>query len=269
MNSENNILISIITPNFNCEKFISKTIESVLAQTYTNWELLIQDDCSTDGSYEIALEYEKRDSRIHVERNTKNSGAAITRNNAIRRSNGDYLAFLDSDDIWLPEKLEKQINFMVDNNCDFSFTRYEHIDEDNESLGVMARVIKKLSYKKMMFHCWPGCLTVMYKQSIDDKIFTPDIKKNNDTALFLPVLKRCKNACGLNECLGLYRIRKGSISRNKFKMIKPYVVVLHDFEKKNIIFSYFCVFTQVLIKSFFKYEKITQDRSVANEYFNK
>lgn len=269
MNEYINGLVSIITPNFNCERFISQTIKSVINQTYENWELLIVDDCSTDKSYDIAIDFSKNDSRIKVFRNESNSGAAISRNKAIEASRGEFLAFLDSDDIWLPEKLEKQILFMKENNCDFSFTRYEHIDEDNSSLGVMARVINKLTYKKMMYHCWPGCLTVMYKQDVNNKIYTPDIKKNNDTALFLPVLKFSKNARGMNECLGLYRIRKGSISRNKFKMIKPYIVVLNKFEHKNIVFSYFCVFTQILIKAFFKYEKITDEQSVANKYFEK
>ena len=262
-------LVSIITPNYNCVRYISETIDSVINQTYGNWEMLIQDDCSTDGSYEIAMEYAKKDSRIKVERNQKNSGAAITRNNAINRSVGVYLAFLDSDDIWLPEKLNHQINFMIENNCDFSFTRYEHIDENNKSLRIMAKVVKRLSYKKMMYHCWPGCLTVVYKQDVNNKIYGPNISKHNDGALFLPVLKKYKNARGINECLGLYRIRKGSISRNKISLIKPYIVVLHEFEKKSLLFSYFCVFTHVFIKSFFKYEDLHKEESVADRYFIK
>lgn len=253
-------LVSIVTPNYNCARFIAQTIDSVLAQTYTNWELLVQDDCSTDGSYEIALEYARKDSRIKVEQNAKNAGAAVTRNNAISRSKGEYLAFLDSDDLWLPEKLERQLKFMQKNQCDFCFTRYEHIDEDGESLGIRAKVVKNLSYKKMLHHCWPGCLTVMYKQDLQNKIYANDVKKNNDHALFLRVLKKCKNAMGMNECLAFYRIRKGSISRNKFKMIEPYIKVLHEFESKNLVYSYFCVLTQIIIKAFFKYEKIKSQK---------
>ena len=128
-----NTLISIITPNYNDECYLVQTIESVLAQTYTNWEMLIVDDCSSDNSYDIALEYAKKDSRIRVYRMDQNSGAAICRNKAIELSQGDYLAFLDSDDLWLPEKLEKQLQFMIENNCDFSFTEYEHINEDGSS----------------------------------------------------------------------------------------------------------------------------------------
>jgi teichuronic acid biosynthesis glycosyltransferase TuaG len=123
-------LISIITPNYNCAQYISQTIESVLTQTYQNWEMLIVDDCSTDGSYEIALKYAAKDNRIKVYHMDQNSGAAACRNKAIELSQGDYLAFLDSDDLWLPKKLEKQLRFMIENDCDFSFTEYEQVNED-------------------------------------------------------------------------------------------------------------------------------------------
>lgn len=258
-------LVSIITPNYNCGRFIAETIESVLLQTYQNWELLIQDDCSTDESMKIAFEYAQRDSRIKIQSNTKNSGAAVTRNNAIQRSRGKYLAFLDSDDIWLPLKLERQLEFMKKHNCDFSFTRYEHISEEGKSLGEQARVICHLSYTKLMMHCWPGCLTVLYKQDIQNKIYAQDVKKNNDHALFLQVLRHCKNAMGINECMALYRIRKGSISRNKLKMITPYIKVIHEFEGHNLLVSYFCVFIQIFVKLFMKYEKISPERMCVKE----
>lgn len=259
-------LISIITPNYNCGRFIAQTIESVLAQTYTNWEMLIVDDCSTDDSYQIALEYAQKDPRIKVFQNEKNSGAAVSRNKAIEASQGEYLAFLDSDDLWLPEKLEKQLQFMQENNCDFSFTEYEHIDEDNNSLLKVAKVIKKLSYTKMMLHCFPGCLTVMYNQKKIGKIYARDIKKNNDNALFYPVLKKCNNALGYKECLGLYRIRKGSISRNKLKMIEPYIKVLHEFEGHSLFVSFFCVITHFMIKILFKYRTISPKESLCGKY---
>jgi teichuronic acid biosynthesis glycosyltransferase TuaG len=122
-------VISVIVPNYNCLQYIAKAIEAVIAQTYQDWEMIIVDDCSDDGSYEIALGYAVKDDRIKVFRMKKRSGAALCRNKAIELSRGDYLAFLDSDDIWLPEKLEKQLQFMIKNNYDFSFTEYEHIDE--------------------------------------------------------------------------------------------------------------------------------------------
>lgn len=246
-------LVSIITPNYNCKNFIAQTIESVLSQTYTNWEMLIVDDCSTDGSYEVALEYASSDKRIKVIRNEKNCGAAVSRNKAIEISNGEFIAFLDSDDLWVPEKLEKQLLFMRENNCDFSFCEYEHIDEDNNSLHKIANVTKHLTYKKMMLHCWPGCLTVMYNQSFTGKVFAEDIKKNNDHALFLRVLKKCHNAMGINEIMAQYRIRRGSISSKKSAIIKYYIQVIHEFENQPLVFAWFCVFTHVLIKSTVKY----------------
>jgi teichuronic acid biosynthesis glycosyltransferase TuaG len=126
----NKYLISIITPCYNSEQFLKETIESVLAQTYKNWEMIIVDDCSTDEGYNMALKYAAGDSRIKVCQMEQNSGAALARNKAIRLSQGEYLAFLDSDDVWLPEKLEKQLRFMQENDSDFSFTEYEHIDEE-------------------------------------------------------------------------------------------------------------------------------------------
>ena len=144
---------------------------------------------------------------------------------------------------------------MHENNCDFSFTEYEHIDEENNSLQQFANVTKHLSYRKMMLHCWPGCLTVMYNQNVTGKIYAEDIKKNNDHALFLRVLKQCNNAMGINEVLAKYRIRKGSISSKKSAIIKYYIRVIHDFEKQPLVFAWFCVFTHVLIKTTIKYRK--------------
>lgn len=246
-------LVSIITPNYNCGRFIAQTIESVLAQTYSHWEMLIIDDCSTDKSYEIALKYAVKDNRIKVMRNEKNSGAAISRNKAIEQAQGEFIAFLDSDDLWGPEKLERQIAFMRNNTCDFSFCEYEHIDEENNSLHKIANVIKHLTYRMMMLHCWPGCLTVMYNQSVTGKVYAEDIKKNNDHALFLRALKKCHNAMGIKEIMAQYRIRKGSISSKKSAIIKYYIQVIHEFEKQPLIFAWFCVFTHVIIKSTVKY----------------
>lgn len=251
---ENN-LVSIVTPNYNCGRFISQTIESVIAQSYPNWELIIVDDCSNDDSVAIAQKYAHMDKRIKLLINEKNCGAAISRNRAIEQSKGEFIAFLDSDDLWMPNKLEKQIEFMRKNNCDFSFTEYEHIDEDNNKLNLIANVTKYLSYRKMMMHCWPGCLTVMYNQNVTGKVYAEDIKKNNDHALFLKVLKKCHKAMGMKELLAKYRIRKGSISSKKFSIIHYYIQVIHDFEKKPLMFAYFCVFTHVFVKTFLKYRK--------------
>jgi len=211
-----------------------------------------------DGSYETALGYQQKDSRIKVERNERNRGAAFTRNNAIRRSNGKWLAFLDSDDLWLSSKLELQLRWMKENDCDFSFTEYELMNEDGSRQGILVKTTKRLTYTKELMHSWPGCLTVVYKQDKHSKVYSPDIPKSNDRALFLRVLKHCKNACGIPICTALYRLREGSISRNKWKMIRPYVMVTHELEGVNIIAAYMCFFTHIIIR-LFKYKKIRLD----------
>jgi len=252
-----NPLISVITPNYNNSKYISKTIESVLSQTYQNWEMIIIDDCSNDGSYEIALEYSKKDSRICVYCMNNNKGSAACRNKAIELSKGEYLAFLDSDDLWLPEKLEKQLLFMEKNNCDFSFTEYEHINEYGKTIGKKAKIIKELTYQKLLFHCFTGCLTVMYKQDLNNKIYSPDILNCNDYALFLKVLKNIKNGMGFAECLAKYRICSNSLSRKKLSKIISYLYIMINIEKINIFFSTFYLITNQIIKIFWKYKYLT------------
>lgn len=255
----NNVLVSIITPNYNCVDYIDETIKSVINQTYLNWELLIQDDFSTDGSYEKAVEWAKKDSRIKVERNEKNSGAAITRNNAISRSTGTYLAFLDSDDIWSSNKLERQLVFMQSNNCDFSYSRYELIDKTGSCVGKRVRIPSKLTYGKYLLHCFTGCLTVMYNAEKLGKNPGPNVKNNNDYALFLPLVKKAEHAYGIQEVLGQYRISPKSVSRNKFKKVKPYIEVLHKYNKIPIMGVVFFLFTNVLIKIVYKYQKYNTD----------
>lgn len=257
-------LISIITPNYNCAMYIAQTIESVLAQTYRNWEMLIQDDCSSDDSLKIALSYAQKDSRIKVESNPNNVGAATSRNNAIRRSKGEYLAFLDSDDLWIPTKLEKQMQFMQANNCDFCYAGYEHINQDGKSMLVQAKATKHLTYRKLLLHCWTGCLTVVYKQDLSNKIYGPILKNCNDHALFLKVMPHIKNAMGLNECLAMYRIREGGISRKKTNKLNSFYQLFHDYEGLSYIASTFCLLTQILIKQFYKYKKITKSESITN-----
>lgn len=204
-------LVSVITPTWNCAAFISGTIKSVLSQTYTNWELIISDDCSTDGTYKVIEPYMKSDSRIKYICNEKKSGAAITRNNALRVASGKWIAFLDSDDLWLPEKLEKQVVFMVENNYAFTYHEYTEMSEDGRDLGIYVSGKKCVSKFDMYACCWPGCLSVMYDAEKIDLIQINDIKKNNDTAMWLKVVK--KAPCYLlKENLARYRRRRGSIT---------------------------------------------------------
>ncbi len=204
-------LVSIITPSRECGKFIGETIRSVQAQTYQNWELLVQDDCSTDNTREVVATFAQEDSRIKYECNSACSGAAITRNNALRRASGRWIAFLDSDDLWLPEKLERQLVFMVENGYSFSYHEYTEMREDGTPLGVYVSGKKKVSKFDMFACCWPGCLTVVYDRDKVGLVQINDVRKNNDTALWLKVVR--KSPCYLlRENLACYRRRANSIT---------------------------------------------------------
>ena len=203
--------MSIITPSWNCGGFLEETIKSIQAQTYTNWELLFQDDCSMDDTKERVLSLAAEDARIKYECNPQNSGAAITRNNALRRAEGRWIAFLDSDDLWLPEKLEKQVRFMVENGYAFSYHEYTEMTEDGKDMGVYVSGISKVSKLSMYTCCWPGCLAVMYDREKIGLIQINDVKKNNDTAMWLKVVQ--KAPCYLlKENLARYRRRANSIT---------------------------------------------------------
>ena len=204
-----NDLVSIIMPSYNCGRFVRETIESVLAQTYSNWELLFVDDCSTDETEIIVCSF--NDSRIHYFKNEQNSGAAISRNRALREAKGRWIAFLDSDDLWLPEKLEHQIRFMEAKGYHFSYHEYEEIDEASRTIGVTVSGKRRVGRFDMFACCWPGCLSVMYDREYIGLIQINDVKKDNDSALWFKVVR--KAPCYLlKEDLGRYRRRKGSIT---------------------------------------------------------
>ena len=207
-----NDLVSIITPSYQTASFIAETIESVLAQTYTNWEMIIVDDCSTDATDEVVAPY-LGDSRIRYLKNEKNSGAAVSRNRALREAKGRWIAFLDSDDLWSPKKLEKQIAFMEENHYAFSYTKYEEIGENSKSLGAYVSGPKRITKFGMHQYCWVGCLTVMYDRKVAGLVQIQDIRKNNDYAMWIEVCKKA-DCYLLNEQLAKYRKRSGSISRH-------------------------------------------------------
>lgn len=236
--TENN-LVSIITPTYNCARFIEETIRSVQAQTYQNWEMIISDDCSTDNTREVIAPYLASDSRIKYICNERNSGAAITRNNALKVAQGRWIAFLDSDDLWLPEKLERQIKFMQVNNYYFTYHEYSEIDEDGLELGVYVSGIKKVGSWGMYACCWPGCLAVMYDAQKIGLIQINDVKKNNDTAMWLKAIHRA-NCYLLQENLARYRRRKGSITPPSIKArILWHYRLFRDAEQMNPLVATF------------------------------
>lgn len=213
-------LVSVITPTYNTEAFISDTIDSVRAQSYTNWELVLVDDASSDRTVEILNSYAAIDDRIKVHILETNSGAAIARNTAIENASGAYIAFLDADDLWKPEKLTKQIAFMQEKNIAVSFTSYELMDEAGRSLGKMVKALPKVNFSKMLKSNYIGNLTGIYDAEELGKVYMPNIRKRQDWALWLTLVQKVGFAYSLEAPLSRYRVRENSISSNKLNLLK-------------------------------------------------
>ncbi len=232
-------LVSIIMPSFGTAPFIAESIESVQAQSYKNWELIIVDDCSPDNTDDVVRPY-LSDERIKYLKNEKNSGAAVSRNRALREAKGKWIAFLDSDDLWMPEKLEKQIRFMEKNGYCFSYTNYAEIDTEDHRNGITVTGPKKVTKTGFFNYCWPGCLTVMYDAEAIGLIQIADIKKNNDYAMWLKVCQKA-DCYLLDEELALYRRgRAGSVSTHSIKtMIGWHYKLYREAEKQNPLSAVF------------------------------
>ena len=234
---KDNGLVSIVMPSYNTDGYIKESIESVLYQSYPYWELIIVDDCSTDDTDEIIKPY-LTDDRIRYLKNKMNSGAAVSRNYALREAKGKWIAFLDSDDLWEPDKLEKQIGFMKENGYHFSYTNYIEIDEESKPSGRSVTGPKRITRHGMYNYCWMGCLTVMYDVEAVGLIQIADIKKNNDYAMWLKVCKKA-NCYLLDDTLARYRKRSGSISNHGYlKLIKWHYKLYRETENRNPISSF-------------------------------
>lgn len=188
-------LVSIVMPAYNCEDFIGITLDSVINQTYQNWEVIVVDDCSTDNTAKLVQEYVKKDNRIKYHKLDKNSGAAVARNKAVDLANGKYMAFLDSDDVWFPEKLTKQIGYMEENAYTFTCTSYTKIDEEGEYLGRTIGVRKQSDYNDILKKN-PGNSTVVYNTEEIGKVKIPNIRKRNDYVMWLSVVKKAGKLYG-------------------------------------------------------------------------
>lgn len=228
------IVVSVITPSFNSARFLGQTIESVIAQSFTNWEMIIVDDGSTDDSEAVAKRYADADPRIVPVSLGRNAGAAVARNAAIEMARGRYIAFLDSDDVWTPDKLEKQIAFMREHGCALSYAYYGKIDEAGQSSGKVMRSPDKVTYRDMLAKCHIGCLTAVYDRGQLGRVTMPLIRKRQDWALWLKILKDTPYALGMREVLGSHRVRRGSISSNKIEMVKYHWMVFREIEKLNL-----------------------------------
>lgn len=227
-------LVSVITPAFNAERFIHETIESVLAQTYNNWEMIIVDDCSTDNTKQIVQSYAAKDNRIKLFTLDKNSGSGVARNKAMDESKGRFIAFLDSDDMWLPEKLERQISFMLANGIAFSFTKYVRMQEDGTITNAITEAPATVEYDTLMKHCVIGCLTVVLDRSKIGEQRMLEIRTRQDYAFWLSLTRQGFNAYGLPEVLAKYRLVENSISSNKLKAARQNWRLYYEIEDQPL-----------------------------------
>ena len=244
--------VSIITPTFNSERFIAETILSVQAQTYLDWEMIIIDDCSTDRTAEIVASFQEKDSRIKYFYNTTNKGSAFSRNLALQKAKGKWIAFLDSDDLWHPEKLEKQIEFMTKNNYHFSYTNYCEIDENSKETGILITGPKVITNNLMKAYCWPGCLTVMYDAEKVGIMQTVDIRINEEYALWIKIAEKL-NCYLLDENLAKYRRHNNSLtSQSYFKLIKWHYLMFRKSENRNVISSFILTLVNIIFGTYKK-----------------
>lgn len=245
-------LVSIITPTYNTEKFIKETLKSVQNQTYQNWEMILVDDASTDETVKIISDFAKKDSRIKLFTLEKNSGNGFARNVALEKAVGKYIAYLDADDLWFANKLEKQIAFLKANNLHFTFSFYDCIDEEGNSLNRRVEAPINLTYDELFFCNYVGNLTAIYDTDYFGKIILEATQKRQDWRLWLTILKQIQVTKPVPEPLAFYRIRKNSISSSKFKLIKHNFGVYREFHGFNFVFSVLLMvrflFTQLIIK---------------------
>jgi glycosyltransferase involved in cell wall biosynthesis len=244
-------LVSIVMPAYNSGKFIAESVRSVIAQTYSDWELLIVDDCSNDDTTNIIRTFTV-DDRIKLHVLEKNSGAGIARNTAISMAKGKYIAFLDSDDLWKPMKLEKQLGFMETLHLPFTFSFYDCINEAGKPLDKRIEAPQNLSYRQLFFCNYVGNLTGIYDTDFFGKIEIASVRKRQDWIMWLTILKKIKKAQPVPESLAFYRIRENSVSASKASLLKHNFAVYRNFHKFNSLVSVFCMagflFTQLLIK---------------------
>lgn len=244
-------LVSVIMPAYNSSGYVSRAVQSVIDQTMSEWELIIVDDCSEDNTVDVLNEDFSQFENILVIKNTKNMGAAYSRNIAIKKAKGRFIAFLDSDDYWYPAKLEKQISFMLSEKIAFSFSAYNVIDTSG-NIKREVQVPYSVSYHQLLNTCVIGCLTAIYDTRVLGKLYMPDIRKRQDYALWLSILKNGILAYGIKEPLACYCEREGSISHNKFKVIKYNWYIYRELENLSV-FESFYRFLNYSVRGFFRH----------------
>lgn len=235
---------SIITPVYNCEKYLEETLDSILNQTYQDWESILINDNSSDSSLEIAKKYASKDSRFKIISNDSSVGPAKARNIGIEFSSGRYIAFLDSDDVWMGEKLFKQINFMKNNDINFCFSGYELMSEDGAFLGSVD-VPSTITYKTLLKHNVVGCLTAVYDTKVLGKMYMPLILKRHDFGLWLSILKKGVVGYSIQLPLAKYRLRSGSVSHAKLNTMMYTWRLYRDIEKLSFFSTFYNISTHL------------------------
>ena len=233
-------LVSIIMPSYNAARFIGESINSVLLQTYSNWELLIVDDCSKDNSVEVVRKFANIDKRVVLFSLEKNVGAAAARNVAIEHAQGQYIAFLDSDDVWDEYKLEKQLAFMKQYSYVFTFSNYYVMEENGKKTENIVKVPSSLSYHQYLRNTIIGCLTVIIDRQQTGDFKMPLIKSSHDMALWLLIMKRGFKAYGLKDVLAGYRLFSTSNTAKKWKAAKDVWKVYREIEGLSVLYAAYC-----------------------------
>lgn len=231
-------LVSVIMPAYNSAQFIEEAIVSVTNQTYTNWELLVVDDASKDETCAIVEAFMKREKRIYLHRNTKNHGTGAARNAGIAAAKGRYIAFLDADDRWLPQKLEVQVKFMIEHDLPITFSSYYLVNEAGENLNKVVEALPVLTYQKLLKSNYIGNLTGIYDVQKTGKVFAPLLRKRQDWALWLTILEKFGSTKSIKTPLALYRVRKNSLSQNKAALVQYNFRIYREFLNYDLLKSY-------------------------------
>ncbi len=242
-------LVSVIMPAYNAQDHVAESITSVIEQSYTNWELLVIDDVSADDSLKIITAIAEKEKRIKIFSTGTRSGSARTRNTGITQAAGKYIAFLDADDIWSKNKLERQIRFMMEKEIRFSFTDYEIIKADSSRTHKIISCPGHITYRQLLRSNAIGCLTAVYDADTLGKMYMPDIAKRQDYGLWLNILKTGVTGYGINESLALYRTGHSALSSNKFAVLKYNWQILRKHQKLPLLQSIFYFSTFLLLKT--------------------
>lgn len=242
--------VSIITPMYNCSEFIEATYLSIKSQTYQNWEWIVTDDCSDDDSYEKVRRISLNDHRVKLFKNNSNSGAAVSRNNSITMANGRFIAFLDSDDLWEPNKLQVQVDFMLATDSALSYSDYQLMSEDGSLKCKVRETPEYVTYRTLLKENIIGCLTAMYDTEKIGKVYMPLIRKRQDFGLWLNILKIIPRAYKCPGVLSIYRERTASVSSNKIDLLKYNFELFHKHQNMGVSKASYYLTVNVLYKIF-------------------